>query len=38
MDIEMEAPVDNLEALFVEEDEDLLAHGRGASSGDPLAC
>lgn len=38
MDIEMEAPVDDLEALGAVEDEEIVAYGRGASSGDPADC
>jgi hypothetical protein len=38
MDIEMEAPVDDLEALVEAEDDALLAYGRGASTDDPAAC
>jgi hypothetical protein len=38
MDQEMEAPIDELEAMFVEEDEELLGDAVRQSSDDPTAC
>ena len=37
MDQEMEGPIDDLEAMFVDEDEELLGAAR-LSTEDPTAC
>ena len=38
MDVEIEAPVDDLEALFEVEDEETLGDAAGKPSNDPTAC
>jgi hypothetical protein len=38
MDIEMEAPIDDLEMMVEAEDEYALAPGGPRSSNDPTAC
>ena len=38
MDHEMEAPIDNLEALFVVEDEELIGDAAAAITDSPQLC
>ena len=38
MDIEIEAPVDDLEAMLAEEDEEMLGDAAGIPSQNPTAC
>jgi hypothetical protein len=38
MDIEMEAPVDDLEILSMEEDDDQLGDAVGSPSNNPTQC